>query len=99
MMTEALNRQQTEAKINIRAWKDPAFKQMLETNPSAALQEMGMKKVPASLDIRIVEEEKDQWVIRLHKRPVNFKELSEECLEKVACGHPQEAKCCPKLPI
>jgi len=97
-MTEKLNRQQTEAKINVRAWKDPSFRQKLGTNPHLALQEMGMTKLPDHLKIQIVEEQKEEWVIRLHKRPINFMELSEDALEKVAAGEPQEAKCCPKTP-
>src|SRR5271169_4917430 len=95
-MKEKLNRVQTEAKINVRAWKDPAFAKKLKTNPLAALKEIGMTKLPKALNIQVVSEEKDEWVIRLHKRPLNFKELSEKALEKIAAGEPQEAKCCPK---
>jgi hypothetical protein len=97
-MAEKLNRQQTEAKINVRAWKDPIFRQRLAINPHLALKEIGMNKIPNSLKIQVVEEEKEEWVIRLHKRPLNYMELSEEALEKVAAGEPQEAKCCPKNP-
>lgn len=97
-MTDRLNRQQTEARINMRAWKDPAFREQLKTNPHAALTEMGMTKVPSNLNIHVAEEDKNQWVIRLYNRPVNYKELSEMELEQVACGEPQEAKCCPKNP-
>ncbi len=98
-MSEKLNRQQTEAQINLRAWNDPAFRDQLKKNPHAALKEMGMAQVPANLDIRVAEEDNNQWVIRLHKRPLNFRELSEMELEKVACGETQEAKCCPKSPV
>lgn len=98
-MAQKLNRQQTEAKINVRAWKDPAFKEKLKTNPHAALKEMGMTKIPDSLVIQSTEESKNQWIIRLQERPLNFHELSEEALEKIATGEPQEAKCCPKSPI
>jgi hypothetical protein len=98
-MSYKINRQQTEAKINVRAWKDPAFKEKLKMDPHAALKEMGMKKIPESLVIRTEEEEKNQWIIRLCERPLNFNELSEEALEMVAAGEPQEAKCCPKSPV
>ncbi len=97
-MSEPFDRRQTEAKINIRAWKDPAFKDKLKVNPKAALKEMGMEKIPHALDVRVAVEEKDQWVIRLHNRPMNFKELSEEALHRAALGEMQEAKCCPKKP-
>lgn len=94
-MAESLTRSQTEAKINVRAWKDPIFRQQLATNPHLALKEMGMSKVPSGLKIQIVEEQKEEWVIRLQKRPLNFQDLTDEALEKIACGEPQEAKCCP----
>ncbi len=97
-MVEKINRLQTEAKINVRAWKDPEFKEQLRVNPHEALKEMGMTRVPNGLDIQLAEEEKNQWVIRLYNRPLNFKELSDDELEKVAMGEPQEAKCCPKKP-
>jgi hypothetical protein len=48
------------------------------------------------LNIQSTEEGKNQWIIRLFERPLNFKELSEEALEKIASGELQEAKCCPK---
>ena len=95
-MSDQYNRNQTEAKINVRAWKDPAFKKKLLENPKAALKEMGMAKIPGALEVKIAEEEKNEWVIRLLNRPLNFKELSDEALEKAASGEIQEAKCCPK---
>lgn len=98
-MSHKLNRQQTEAKINVRAWKDPAFKKKLQSAPHDALKEMGMKKIPTSLAIQTAEEGKNQWIIRLHERPLNFNDLSNEELEKIAMGEPQEAKCCPKSPV
>ena len=95
-MVQKFDRQQTEAKINVRAWKDPAFKEKLKTDPHAALKEMGMAKIPAALAIQSAEEGRNQWIIRLRERPLNFNKLSEEALEKIAAGEPQEAECCPK---
>ncbi len=97
-MEKKPNRQQTEAKINVRVWKDPAFKEKLMKDPRSALKEMGMAKIPDSLAVQTVEEKKNQWIIRLQERPLNFHDLSEEMLEKAAAGEPQEAKCCPKQP-
>lgn len=97
-MAQQFNREQTEAKINVRAWKDPTFKERLKTAPHDALKEMGMTKIPKSLAIKAEEEGKNQWIIRLHERPLNFNELSEAALEKIAAGKPQEVKCCPKNP-
>jgi hypothetical protein len=92
------NRLETEMKINIRAWKDPVFAAKLKSDPHAALKEMGMTKIPPTLDIKPTEEESNQWLIRLHKRPLNFRELSDAELEKIAAGQPQEPACCPKRP-
>jgi len=97
-MSKKPNRQQTEAKINVRAWKDPAFKEKLMQDPRSALKDMGMSKIPEALAIQTIEEKKNQWIIRLQERPVNYHDLSEEALEKAASGEPQEAKCCPKHP-
>ena len=97
-IAEKLNRQETEAKINIRAWKDPAFREQLRTNPRAALHEMGMTKVPNDLNIQVAQEEEKQWIIRLYNRPLNFRELSDVEIEAVACGEAQDSKCCPKNP-
>jgi hypothetical protein len=33
LMAKKINRQQTEAQINMRAWEDPAFKKQLSENP------------------------------------------------------------------
>ncbi len=97
-MVQKFNRHETEAKINVRAWKDTEFKEKLKTDPHAALKEMGMTKIPESLVIQSAEEGENEWIIRLHKRPLNFNELSDEALEKVAAGEVQEAKCCPTNP-
>lgn len=95
-MSNKTNRVQTEAKINVRAWKDPIFKEKLKKNPHAALKEMGMKKIPESLVIRTEEEGKNQWIIRLHERPLNFKEMTEEALEVFARGESHDAVCANK---
>jgi len=97
-MSEKFDRNQTEAKINIRAWKDPAFRERLKADPRSALKEIGMTKVPKALDIQVAEEGKNQWVIRLYTCPLNLKEMSQEALEQRAAGEAQEAKCCPKSP-
>jgi len=95
-MLDKLDRYQTEAIINMRAWKDPVFKEKLLNSPQEALKDMGMTKIPKTLEVRVAEEGKNQWVIRLHNRPLNFKEMNEEALKKAAAGEVQEAKCCPK---
>ncbi len=91
------DRKKTETMIHLRAWKDAAFKEKLLKNPKEALREMGMKQIPTNIQIKVVEEKKGEWVIRLFNRPLNYDQLSEKDLEKVAAGEVQESKCCPKI--
>lgn len=79
-MEEKTDRTITEAKINARAWKDPAFKHKLLTDPKAALKDLGMTNIPASVKIKVVEEEKNEWCLILHVPPANANELSTEDL-------------------
>lgn len=77
-----MNCKETESKINIKAWKDPAFKKKLLNDPQAVLKELGMKNLPSSVKVRIVEEGKNEWCITLHAAPPNAAKMSEEELEK-----------------
>jgi hypothetical protein len=43
------------AKAIARSWRDPAFRDQLEADPSGALAELGVD-VPADVDIRVVPE-------------------------------------------
>ncbi len=76
------NRIETESEINVRAWKDPSFKKKLMTNPHAALHELGMKKIPQNIKIKIIEEDSNTWCIVLHKVPHGAESMSEEALKK-----------------
>ncbi len=78
------NRYETEQEINIKAWKDPAFKKKLITNTNTTLKEMGLKKLPDSLKIRLIEENKNEWCIVLHTPPANAQNLSDEELRNVS---------------
>jgi hypothetical protein len=97
-MAKKMNRKKTEAMINVRAWEDPSFKERLQADPRGALRELGMERVPEGLTIRAVEEGRNEWVIRLHRRPLNFMEMDGRAREKAAAGEIQEAKCCPTNP-
>jgi len=81
------NRAETEAKINAHAWKDPAFKKKLLSNPKTALQEMGMTQIPNDLKVDVVKEEKNHWCIVLHEPPKNRHDLSEDELKTASGGH------------
>ena len=38
-MSEKFDRKETEAKINMRSWRDPAFKERAQVGPTRALKE------------------------------------------------------------
>lgn len=54
-MDKSFDRRITEAKNNVKAWRDPAFKRKLKKDPQAALQEIGMKNISAGLELCITE--------------------------------------------
>ncbi len=87
-------RHETEKEINVRAWKDPSFKKKLITNTHATLKEMGLKKLPDSVKIRIIEENKNEWCIVLHAPPANTQNLSSEELKNVSGGSCIGGLCC-----
>ena len=72
------------AKIIAKAWRDPAFKAQLITNPAAALKAEGMD-VPAGVTVSVVENTDKQFHLVLP--PVPTDELSDEALDAVAGGH------------
>ena len=81
-----MNRSDTEKKVNMRAWKDPEFRKKLIKNPQEALKEFGVENIPAFVNIKIVEEPKNEWTIVLHTPPPNVKNLSEEEMQNLAAG-------------
>lgn len=76
------NRHETEKEINVRAWKDPAFKKRLHTNPHEALREMGMQHIPSSVQIKIIDEDANTWCIVLQNLPEKERAMSDEELKK-----------------
>ena len=85
-MSKQHSRVETETRINAHAWKNPSFKKKLETNPQAALRELGMENIPASLKIRVVEEAPNSWCIVLRQPPKNSQSMSEEELKEASGG-------------
>lgn len=81
-----MNRTETQELINIRAWKDPAFRKELLSSPHEALKDLGMKHVPPSLKIKVMEEATNTWYIILHAVPPNVQNLSDEQLKQIAAA-------------
>jgi hypothetical protein len=65
-------RQQLEARIVRRAWKDPAFRELLLRDPRAAVGDELGAEIPAGLRIEVVEERSDLLCIVL---PVDISEI------------------------
>jgi hypothetical protein len=86
-----MNRWELEQKIVIRALKDPAFKKKLLGQPKEALREFlkGEKVDLTGLDklnLRVVEEQKEEWVLALPSLPAEMSAMAEEQLEKLVGG-------------
>ncbi len=78
-----MDSKEVEATISVRAWKDPSFKKKLLSDPREALKSIGIKNIPAVLDIQVMEQKKNTWYINLKEPPRNARELSEEELTKL----------------
>jgi hypothetical protein len=70
-------------KIIAKAWRDPAFKAALITNPAAALKAEGMD-VPVGMTVTVLENTDKQFHLVLPPAPTE--ELSDEALDGVAGG-------------
>lgn len=77
------NREEVEKEINIRAWKDPSFKKKLHEHPKEALKEFGIKEIPESIKIHVVEESSNTWCIVIRKAPPNAHQMSDSELRKI----------------
>ncbi len=87
-----MSNSQIREKIIAKAWKDPAFKKKLQTNPGQALKEMGMN-IPANVNVKVIEDTDSSYTFVLPASPANAKNLSEAELETVAGGN-----CPPNAP-
>lgn len=81
------NREETETMINIHAWKDPEFKKELLKNPKEALKKLGMKNIPASINIKVIEQKHNEWAIVLREPPEKAEDMSIEELKKTSAAH------------
>jgi hypothetical protein len=77
------------SQINVRAWRDEAFKRRLIANPTEVLGEMGVKP-PKGMQIKVVENTDSLVYLPLYAKP-KAAELSEQDLKQVAGG---EASTC-----
>jgi hypothetical protein len=81
------SRQEIEAHLVAKAWKNESFKQELLNNPKSVIaQEFGVE-IPKQLNIEVMEEDANTLFITLPMRPdLSGLELSDQELEAVAGG-------------
>ncbi|ACC81662.1 NHLP leader peptide family RiPP precursor [Nostoc punctiforme] len=84
---QAQTRQDIEARIIAKAWKDEAYKQELVTNPKAVIEREFGVEFPADVNVQVLEENPTSLHFVLPISPVAIaQELSEEQLEAIAGG-------------
>lgn len=73
------------AHLIAKAWKDPAFKKKLKTQPFVVLSEHGIK-IPENRTVRLVEDDAKTFTIVIPYLPENADQLSEEELSAIVAG-------------
>ena len=86
MTAKTSRRQELEAELIAKAWKDEAFKQELISNPKAVYARAIGQELPKHIKIQVMEETSDTVYLVLPKNPEVSEELSDEALEAVAGG-------------
>lgn len=84
-----INRRQSEARLLARAAQDPEFKRSLLADPRAAIEQEFGVKLPAGVNIRVLEEKGDDYYVVLPLNPEGRGngELNDAELEAVAGGN------------
>lgn len=83
--TEQKSRQQIEAHIVAKAWKDAAYKEDLLNNPKSAYEKELNSEFFSEVDVQVMEEDSQTIYFVLPTCP-EVNELSEEQLEVIAGG-------------
>lgn len=91
-MVKPGSRREWEAKIIAHAWKDSDFRKRLLANPKSALKEIHCP-ISEKLQLKVIEEDENQWVLILPKAPVEAEKLSEAELCSFAGGNATAGTC------
>ena len=82
----AMSRQEMDAMIVQRAWKDDAFRDEFITDPKATIEKYSGQKLPPELNFVALAEDDKTIHFVIPAKPPKADELSDEDLEKVAGG-------------
>ena len=83
---EQLSRQEMEALIVQRAWKDEAFRAEFLADAKGTIEKYSGQKLPTELKVVALAEDDKTIHFVIPPKPANADELSDEDLEKVAGG-------------
>jgi hypothetical protein len=87
-MAEQRTRREFELQLIEKAWKDAAFRQALVTDPQGAVERELGAKLPAGLQVKLVEESANTYYLVLPANPDRAPAgaLADQQLEAVAGG-------------
>lgn len=85
-MAENISRKEFEASLITKAWKDPAFKQELISNPKAIYTKELGQQLPEQLQVQVLEEDANNLYLVIPASMQVTEELSDEALQAIAGG-------------
>jgi hypothetical protein len=95
MMADQTTRRDVELQLIEKAWKDEAFRQALRSDPQGAVESVLGGKLPAGLQVKLVEETPDTFYLVLPAKPDRAlaEQITDQQLEAVAGGGWTDATC------
>jgi Nitrile hydratase, alpha chain len=87
-MGDQTTRRDFELQLIEKAWKDDAFRQVLRSDPRGAVEKELGAKLPAGLQVKLVEESADTFYLVLPAKPDRGPagQLTDQQLDAVAGG-------------
>jgi hypothetical protein len=87
-MADQTTRRDFELQLIEKAWKDEAFRQALRSDPRGAVEKTLGSKLPAGLQVKLVEETADTFYLVLPANPDRAPtgQLTDQRLDAVAGG-------------
>jgi hypothetical protein len=94
-MADPTTRRHAELRLIEKAWKDDSFRQALRTDPRAAVERALAARLPAGMQVKVVEETADTLYLVLPAIPdrTSSGRLSDKQLDAVAGGWSDASDC------